>query len=202
MKLLKQFVPSVLMCASLLYAQEPPPTRVALSNASNIPAEEIVRLFGKECSYITVGADLAAAPYVLQATKTITRSGLRIERVAQFDLTVSDQEGILVGEVSGTSLKSAVKEICHVVKTSVMVEIVSAQNLKLDRETHTEVSAIHVVVNGEHALLDCFERNVPCATITPGKYYAVRQGDGVWVTYRMPITHQVTRSHYKVSGSW
>jgi hypothetical protein len=27
-------------------------------------------------------------------------------------------------------------------------------------------------------------------------------GDGIWVSYRMPITHEPMRNHYKVAGSW
>lgn len=200
-KLPKLLASRILLCGAALYAQNGPRS-VALSDTSGVPAGEILRVFGKQCSDVAIASDLATAPYVLEATKAITRSGLRIERVVQFDLAVSDRDGTLVGQASDTSLKSAVKEICRVIKTSVAVEVVDTQNLKLDRQTHTEASTIYVIVNGEHALFDCFERDVICATIRPGKYYAEQGGDGVWVTYRMPITHKAMRNHYKLSGSW
>lgn len=39
------------------------------------------------------------------------------------------------------------------------------------RRTHTDTSTIYVIVNREHALLDCYERRTGCATLGPGKYY-------------------------------
>lgn len=75
-------------------------------------------------------------------------------------------------------------------------------NSATGRRTHTDTSNIYVIVNGEHALLDCYERRTGCATIGPGKYYGEQNGDGIWVSYRMPITHESMRNHYKIAGSW
>ena len=70
------------------------------------------------------------------------------------------------------------------------------------RRTHTDTASIYVVVNGEHALLDCYERRTGCATIKAGTYYGERDGDGIWLNYQMPITHKPMRNHYKIAGSW
>ena len=108
-------------------------------------------------------------------------------------------------------------------KTAVMVEIVDTQNLTQSvdargdssggivgaivagttgRRTHTDTSTLHVIVNGEHALLDCYERRKGCSTISPGKYYGELDGESLWVNYEMPLTHKIVRNHYKVAGSW
>ena len=71
----------------------------------------------------------------------------------------------------------------------------------MGRRTHTGTANIYVIVNGEHALLDCYER-AGCATIVPGKYYGERDGDGIWISYQMPVTHKPARDHYKIAGSW
>jgi hypothetical protein len=76
-------------------------------------------------------------------------------------------------------------------KTAVMVEVVDTQNLTQSvdargdmsggivggivamttgRQTHTDTSTIHVIVNGEHVLLDCYERRKGCTAMGPSKY--------------------------------
>jgi|HubBroStandDraft_6_1064221.scaffolds.fasta_scaffold00625_17 hypothetical protein len=118
---------------------------------------------------------------------------------------------------------SVKKDVCPTTKTSVLVEVVDAQNLTQSqdtrgdtsggavgtvvnsltgRRTHTDASTIYVIVNGEHALLDCYERRTGCATIGPGKYTGELDGDSIWVNYEMPITHKPLRNHYKIAGSW
>ena len=63
-------------------------------------------------------------------------------------------------------------------------------------------SSTFAIVKGEHAWLDCYERRTGCATLAPGKYYGERDGDGTWVSYRMPLTQAPMRNHYKMAGSW
>ncbi|MGC1449835.1 MAG: hypothetical protein WA830_07350 [Candidatus Sulfotelmatobacter sp.] len=108
-------------------------------------------------------------------------------------------------------------------KTAVLVEVVDTQNLTQSvdargdfsgglvggivasttgRRTHTDTSTIHVIVNGEHALLDCYERRKGCTTLGPGKYYGELDGESVWVNYEMPLTHKTVRNHYRVAGGW
>lgn len=108
-------------------------------------------------------------------------------------------------------------------KTAVLVEVVDIQNLTQSvdargdtsggivggivagttgRRTHTDNSTIHVIVNGEHALLDCYERRKGCTTIGPGKYYGEFDGDTIWINYEMPLTHKTVRNHYKIAGNW
>jgi len=72
----------------------------------------------------------------------------------------------------------------------------------------TDAATIAVIVNGEHALLDCFERRKGCITVGPGKYYgeldfASGHGvGGIWIAFEVPLTHQQVRDHYKIAGSW
>jgi hypothetical protein len=102
-------------------------------------------------------------------------------------------------------------------ETTVMVEVVDMQNLTQSqdtrtsggvvgaltgRRTHTDASTINVIVNGEHAMLDCFEHRKGCTTIGPGKYYGELDGNSLWVNYQMPLTHQQVRNHYVIAGSW
>jgi hypothetical protein len=75
-------------------------------------------------------------------------------------------------------------------------------NSATGRRTQTDSATISVIVKGEHALLDCYEHSTGCATLGPGKYYGGMRGDGIWVNYRMPLTHEPVRSHYKIAGSW
>lgn len=191
---------------------------------SNVPAKDIRKFFRKECPNV----DIASAPsksddYTLEAIETRTRKGLRIVLDDSFDLTLSDSESKMFRGASASSLGTAVKDLCRAIKKSVVVEVVDTQNLTQSsdargdtsggvagaivnsttgRRTHTDTDSIYVIVNGEHALLDYYERRTGCTTIAPGKYYGEQEGDGVWVSYQMPLTHKWVRNHYKVAGSW
>ncbi len=70
------------------------------------------------------------------------------------------------------------------------------------RRTHTDTSKIYVIVNGEHALLDCYEHRTGCTTIGPGKHYGQSDGGSIWINYRTPLTHKPLRNHYAIAGSW
>jgi hypothetical protein len=108
-------------------------------------------------------------------------------------------------------------------KTAVIVEVVDTQNLTQSvdargdlsggivggivagttgRRTHTDTSTIHVIVNGEHALLDCYEHRKGCTTMGPGKYYGELDGESIWVDYQLPLTHKTVRNHYVIAGGW
>jgi hypothetical protein len=211
----------VLLSGTLLYAQDNRKS-VALTDSSNVPTAEMSSALAKECPNLSIADDKAKCDYTLEAIKTTTRPGLGIERVSEFDLTLFDRDGNTFSSESDTSLRHIVKDMCRAIKTSVMVEVVDTKNLTQSadtrgegpgvvsvlvndatgRRTHTDSSSIYVIVNGEHALLDCYERRTGCATMGPGKYYGERSNDGIWVSYRMPITHKPMRNHYKIAGSW
>jgi hypothetical protein len=135
--------------------------------------------------------DPAKSDFKLEASKKTTRPGLGIEHVTQFDLTLFDRDGNMFSTGSDTSLKHLVKDLCHAIRTFVAVEVVDTRTLTQSRDvrgdasggvagtvvndltgrrTHTDSSTIYVVVNGEHALLDCYERRSGCTTIGPGEY--------------------------------
>ncbi|MGA8215386.1 MAG: hypothetical protein WB799_17445 [Candidatus Sulfotelmatobacter sp.] len=217
----KSFGCLVLLCAILLSAQDAPKT-ITLTDKSNVAADDIVKRLQKECPNVTIANDPSKADYSLEAIKKTTRTGLDIQHVNEFYLTLFDRDDNTFSAVTNESLSHTLKDLCRAIKTAVMVEIVDTKNLTQSvdvrgegpgvvdaaansatgRRTHTDSSTIYVIVHGEHALLDCYERRTGCSTIAPGKYYGERKGDGIWVSYRMPITHEPMRNHYKIAGSW
>jgi hypothetical protein len=205
------FVCSVFLSAITVAAQDAPKS-IALTNKSDVPAESISKILRKECPSVSIVKDATKSDFTLDANGVT--------------LTLFDRDGKTVRSSSGTSiyfLDDAVKDLCRAIKTSVMVEVVDTQNLTQSqdtrgdttggvagaiangttgRRTHTDSSTIYVIINGEHALLDCHERRKGCGTISPGKYYAEQDGDGIWVSHQMPVTHKPVRDHYKIAGSW
>lgn len=212
----------LLFSATLLYAQDST-KKLKLADGSTVPTEDILKALSRECPDVSMTNDLAKSEYTLEARKKTTRSGLRIEHITQFDLTLFDRDGNMFSSGSDTSLNHLMKDLCHAIKTFVSIEVVDTLNLTQSgdtrgdtsggivgavvnsttgRRTHTDASSIYVVVSGEHALLDCYEHATGCATLAPGKYYGERRGDGIWVSYRMPVTHTPMRNHYKIAGGW
>lgn len=217
------FVCLVLLLAMPLLAQD---TRkdLALSDRSNVSTKDVSNSLKKDCPNVNIVKDADKGDFVLDAVRTKSRQGIGIVPENSFDLILSDRDGKLVrSALDRSSLGSAAKDICHAIKTAVVMEVVDMQNLTQSsdargdssggvaaavvngttgRRTHTDSSSLYVIVNGEHALLDCYERRTGCATIGPGKYYGESDGDGIWVDYQMPITHKQMRNHYKIAGSW
>jgi hypothetical protein len=203
--MLRPFVWLALLSAISVAAQDAPKS-IALTDKSDVPADNIAKSLRKECPNVSIVKDATKSAYTLDADGVT--------------LTLFDRDGKTVRSSSGTSiyfLDDAVKDLCHAIKTSVMVEVVDMQNLTQStdardsggligaatgRRTHTDTASIYVIFKGEHALLDCYERRKGCATIGPGKYYGEQDGDGIWVSYQMPITHKPVRNHYKIAGSW
>lgn len=199
------------------------PKSIVLTKESNVPPGDIAKVLSKECPSVRVADAPNSGDYRLEASERTSRPGLSIERVTQFDLTLFDRDGNTFTCESGDSLKRIAKDLCHAIKTFVPIQVVDERTLTLSsdtrgdksggvvgavvnsstgRRTHTDETSIYVVVNGEHALLDCYERRTGCSTLGPGKYYGELKGDGMWVSYRMPITHQPVHNHYKLAGSW
>jgi hypothetical protein len=201
----------ILLFAVPLSAQDAPKS-IALTDKSDVPAENISKSLRKECPNVSIVKDATKSDYTLEAIG--------------FTFTLFDRDGKTMRSSSSTSidfLDKAVKDICDAIQRSVIVEVVDTQNLTQSqdtrgdtsggavgaivngttgRRTHTDSSTIYVIVNGEHALLDCYERRKGCGTIGPGKYYGEQDGDAIWVSYQMPITHKPERNHYKIAGSW
>ncbi|HEY1203245.1 MAG: hypothetical protein ABSH46_19070 [Bryobacteraceae bacterium] len=203
------------------------PKSIALTYKSTVPPEDISKALRKECPSVSITSDVAKSDYTLEVIRTDLKTGQD-----SFDLTLIDRDGKTFRTASTPSLANAMKDVCHAIfiatggqrsessappkqgKTAVVVEVVDTQNLTLDargggivggivgRTTHTDTSTIHVIVNGEHALLDCYERRKGCTTIGPGRYYGELEGESVWVNYEMPLTHKAVRNHYRIAGSW
>jgi hypothetical protein len=113
--------------------------------------------------------------------------------------------------------------------TTVKVEVVEqTTNLQerygnrgsiVGRRTGIEPASLKVIINGDHALLRCYENHQGCNTLGPGTYDGeVRvpkctncsgrdtSGKGsdpdVWIYYIQPLDHQKFREHWRVSGTW
>jgi hypothetical protein len=215
---LRLFAWLILLPAISVAAQNTPKT-VTLTDKSDVPAKDILRALKKECPNVSIADGPAKSDYTLEAIKQRISGTL----AKSFDLTLFDRDGETVLAASNGNLGNSVEDVCHAIKTSVMVEVVDTQTLTQSkdargdtsggvvgavvngttgRRTHTDTSTIYVIVNGEHALLDCYERRTGCTTIGPGKYYAQLDGGSIWVNYQMPLTHKPVRNHYKIAGSW
>ncbi len=85
------------------------------------------------------------------------------------------------------------------------------------KRTKSDVYMVNALINGDKARLKCFENHQGCTAIGPGTYDAEidtrgkaeyggsgHKGNGadVWVLIEMPVTHQIVRDHWKVSGTW
>lgn len=120
-------------------------------------------------------------------------------------------------------LSHAIQQACKFVKTLITVQVMDATNLTLSsdargtgqglqqvtngltgRVTHTDATNMYVIVNGEHALLDCFEHRKGCTPLAPGTYYANLDLDkrSIWINHVLPVTHQPLRDHYVIAGAW
>lgn len=209
--LVLEFAGLVVLSAISVAAQNTPKA-IVLMDKSDVPAKEISKSLRRQCPNVSITNDVAKSDYTLEADPGI------------FDLTLFDRDGKTVRNSTSTiSLDKPVKDICHAIQTAVVVEVVDSQRLtqsqdtrgdtrggiagtivnsQTGRRTHTDTSTLYVIVKGEDALLDCYERRTGCATIGPGKYYGELDGDGIWVNYEMPVTHAQVRNHYKISGSW
>jgi hypothetical protein len=199
------------------------PKGIFLSGKSNVPAKDISRALEKNCPNVSLVDDSSKSDYTLDAIETASRYGIGIEHVEIFDLSLLDPDGVTVRGASTTSLRDGMKDLCRAMAKSIAFEVVDTSNLTLSsdvrgdtshglggavatsltgRRTHTDAMTMYAIVKGEHALLDCYEHRTGCATIAPGKYYGEQDGDGIWVDYRMPVTHKPMRNHYKIAGSW
>jgi hypothetical protein len=209
----------LILCFPTL-AQTAPKT-IALTDTSDVPAKDILKALSKECPNVSITNGAAKSDYMLDATKR--KSGEGGIWGKSFYLTLLDHDGIIFITASDQYLGKAAKDVCHAIKTSVSVEVVDSEtftqsldargdtsggvvgtivNSTTGRRTHTDTSKIYVIVNAEHALLDCYEHRTGCTTIAPGKYYGQFDHGSIWINYQMPLTHQPLRNHYVIAGSW
>jgi len=87
------------------------------------------------------------------------------------------------------------------------------------RRTSIEPASLKVIINGDHALLRCYENHQGCNTLGPGTYdgevRVPKCGDcvgrdtsgkasdpDIWIYYVQPLDHQRFREHWRVSGTW
>jgi hypothetical protein len=181
---------AALLSSVILASAQAAPKSVSLTDKSDVPADDISKSLRKECPNVSIVKDATKRDYTLEAVKTNERTGLHIQVDHEFAITLFDHDGNTFSSASDESLNYAVKALCHAIKTSMMVvEVVDIRNLTQStdvrgdtsggvigavvnaaagRNTHTDSASINVIVNGEHALLDCYEHATGCTTIGPG----------------------------------
>jgi hypothetical protein len=204
------------------------PKLIYLSEQSSIDAKDIAKHLQKECPNTTFTTDKKKNDYILEAgTSVLPPQDNTSEKQTSNDLVLFDRDHLLIRASSTTNLGNAVKDICHAIKNAILIEVVDSQimtesldargvsggtgvagavgtivNETTGRRTHTDNSLLYVTANGEHAILDCYERRKGCTPIGNGKYYAEFDGESIWVDFRMPLIHVYVRNHYVVSGGW
>jgi hypothetical protein len=209
----------VLLSAVSAIAQDAPKS-IALTEKSNVPPKDISKAIQKGCPNVGVVGNADKSDFRLEVI------GAMDQKLGQvnFGVTLLDASGKTLLSTSNPSLGNAAKDVCHAIflaaggrgmespvrstqgKVAIVVEVVDTQDLAQSPSALPRVAAntstIHVVVNGEHTTLHCFELHKGCTTIGPGKYYGELDGDSIWLNYEMPLTHKTVRNHYKIAGSW
>jgi hypothetical protein len=104
-------------------------------------------------------------------------------------------------------------------QTTIFDEKYGNRGSVLGRRTGIESVSVRVIINGDHALLRCYENHQGCNTLGPGTYDAEvsvpkctecsgrdTSGKGsdpdVWIYYIQPLDHRRFREHWRVSGTW
>jgi hypothetical protein len=200
--------------------------RIALVN-SNVPAPAVLKILQKRCANVTITSDKTASDYTLDVTKSSEALPNQVLKGTTFSLTVVDRSGKIFNTNTVGSLGTAVTDMCQVHgwvdQHSIRIEVVDTSNLTQSqdlrntpgvgvagsivnattgRTTHTDASWMKVIINNEHAWMDCYERRKGCSTIAPGQYFGKLDGGDIWVNTIMPITHRLVRNHYKIVGGW
>jgi hypothetical protein len=115
----------------------------------------------------------------------------RDKKLVKVKVEVVDQEGIQGNTQGGGAIGAAV-----------------------GRRVFTDAWTMRVIVNGEHAMLKCYENHHTCHFLGIGTYdaelkthknedYGGGPGDpDIWIHYIRPIDHVDIREHWKVDGSW
>lgn len=229
----KSFACIALLFAIPALAQNAPQS-VALADKSTTPAADISKAFAKKCPGVNITADATKSDFVLDAIKrngavlreagfdlTLSDSdGITFRSVslpgslddavkelcralnAEIAIEVVDPEN----ETQSVDLRGNHTVDAHGNPTTggLNTAAVGIVNATTGRRTRTDATTMAVIVNGEHALLDCFELRKGCVPIGPGKYYAELATDkkSLWVDHDLPISHIHVRDHYRIAGSW
>ena len=177
-----------LILLSALLAAQTTPKSIALTGKSNVSSDDILKSMRSKCPNVSIVNEAAKSDYTLDAIRTKARQPLGIVPEVSFDLTLFDRDGQTFYSASTESLGGAAKGLCHAIKTFLMVDVVDTENLTQSadvrgdtsggaaravvnsttgRRTHTDSATIKVIVNGEHALMDCYERSTGCARWVP-----------------------------------
>lgn len=69
-------------------------------------------------------------------------------------------------------------------------------------KTTDVVFMVNVVIDGEHARLKCYEQHKGCSPLGSGDYEGELDGNSLWISQQIPITHKIVRDHWKIAGSW
>jgi hypothetical protein len=163
---------------------------IYLSETSSIGVNDMAKYFQKDCPNTSFTTDKARNDYILEAsesTSTVQNGSSEPQYVKTNDLVLFDRDHLLVRASSTSNLSNAVKDLCHAIKNSILIQVVDSQTMteSLDvrgvsggsgvsglvgtivndttgRRTHTDNSILYVLANGERAILDCYERMKGC----------------------------------------
>jgi hypothetical protein len=80
------------------------------------------------------------------------------------------------------------------------------------RRVSTDAWTAKVIINGEHAMLTCYENHSRCHFMAAGTYdgelktHSMYEGSisdpDLWIHFIRPIDHVDIREHWKITGSW
>jgi hypothetical protein len=126
---------------------------------------------------------------------------------------------VLIPLTASSKNKLTIVKVEVVDQTSFQGKFGNADSV-LGRRTAIEAASLRVIINGDHALLRCYENHQGCNTLGPGTYDAEvsvpKCGDDclgrdtsgkatdpdVWIYYVQPLDHHRFREHWRVSGTW
>lgn len=126
---------------------------------------------------------------------------------------------VVIIPLAASAKKKLTSVKVEVVEQNRFDELYGASGSILGRRSRIEGVSLKVIVNGDHALLRCYENHQGCNTLGPGTYDAEikipkcsncsgrdTSGKGsdpdIWIYYVQPLDHQRFREHWRVSGTW
>ena len=68
--------------------------------------------------------------------------------------------------------------------------------------TYTSAYRMKVIINGENALLECWNRPQNCTYLGSQVYDGELSGKDIWISSQVPVTHKQVRDHWRIIGSW
>jgi len=229
-----KFVACLLVLSAIPALAQNAPQSIALTGKSNVPIADISKAFEKKCPSVGVTNDTTKSDFILEAIKQhqphkwasfdlalSDRDGIAFRSVSDAD-NLADAVKELCRELEAATITIEVVDPENLTQSGDLrgnatvdahgnpttggldTAAIGIVNATTGRRTHTDAATMAVIVNGERALLDCYERAKGCVPIGPGRYYGELATDkkSLWVEHEVPISHIHVRDHYVIAGSW